>query len=400
MNFGLAIVALFIVGAVIILTARFLPRAEKSVAPAPVVTATPPEAPQPLATVDDSTWGEREAAEFAMLPEAARCDILFSIEERHDERSAALLAYALTDPSEVVATAAAHALIARGDSGLVERYLGECEGKRRDAMARTLRALFPGFAVTEPMEQRVEAASETGKNEIGEVRPLGARSVLILDLAHLRLRDELRTIERADSGGMLRHLIALKRLLPERAMDAAPALDAALHDAREAMNAPIARLVMTLHRPRPVISSKDIEDGAGRIALRSLLDALLAAPTGIEMPVATGEVRLLAGSVDLDELAKVRARLENEPIGAALPWVINALLLPTSLLAHGDEYDILSRYRTRAAESLSLLCELPVAEFHRIIATHSDRVLDALLDDALAELAKLDAIPSIGSTGS
>jgi hypothetical protein len=111
-------------------------------------------------------------------------------------------------------------------------------------------------------------------------------------------------------------------------------------------------------------------------------------------------MRLLAGVVDLDELAKARTRLENEPIGAALPWVVNAWLLPTSLLVHGDEYDILSRYRTRAAESLSLLCELPVAEFHRVVATHSDRILDSLLDDALAELAKLDVIPSGGSSGS
>ena len=183
-------------------------------------------------------------------------------------------------------------------------------------------------------------------------------------------------------------------------MDGAPALDAALRDAREAMNAPIARLVMTLHRPRPVVSSKDIEDGAGRIALRSLLDAFLAAPASPEMPTATGNAVLLAGSVELDELVDLRRRLENEPLGAALPWVINARLLPTTLLVRGEEYDILSRYRARAAESLALLCELPVAEFHRVIATHNDRVLDSLLDDALAELAKIDAIPSNGSSGS
>ncbi|NNM92328.1 MAG: hypothetical protein HKL92_03215 [Candidatus Eremiobacteraeota bacterium] len=400
MSFGVAILALFILGAAIMLAARFLPRAERTAERVPAATVMPPEALQPLTTVGEPAWGEREAAEFAMLPEAARCDILFSIEERNDERSAALLAYALTDPSEVVATAAAHALIARGESELVERYLGERDDQRRSAMARTLRALFPGFAVAEPLGRRIEVTTERVHNATGEARPPGARTVLILDLAHLRLREELRTIERADSGGMLRHLIALKRLLPERAIGAPPALDAALREAREAMNAPIARLVMTLHRPRPVVSSKDIEDGAGRIALRSLLDALLTTPAGVELPTATGSVCLLAGSVDIDELASARARLENEPIGAALPWVINALLLPTSLLAHGDEYDILSRYRTRAAESLSLLCELPVAEFHRVIATHSDRVLDALLDDALAELAKIDAIPSSGSNGS
>ncbi len=393
MSIGIAILALFVVGALIMLVARLLPRAESTATQRVAPVEALPESSAPSSAVDAAAWGEREAAEFAMLPEAARCDMIFSIEERHDERSAALLAHALGDPSEVVATAAAHALIARGERAAVENYLGGCDDERRASMARTLRALFTDLSVAEPTGERSQP-------EARALPPRGARSVVILDLAHLRVRDELRTIERADSGGMLRHLIALKRLLPERAMEGTPALDAAFRDAREAMNAPIARLVMTLHRPRPVVSSKDIEDGAGRIALRSLLDTLLAAPASAEMPVATGNAQLLAGSVDLDELVELRRRLENEPIGAALPWVVNARLLPTTLLVHGEEYDILSRYRARAAESLALLCELPVAEFHRVIATHNDRVLDTLLDEALAELAKLDAIPSSGSSGS
>ncbi|MGC8486103.1 MAG: hypothetical protein ACP5O6_10825, partial [Candidatus Baltobacteraceae bacterium] len=338
----------------------------------------------------EPSWGAREAAEFSQLPEAARCDLLFSIEDRHDDRSAALLAYALTDASEVVATAAAHALITRGERTTVEEYLASCDEGRRRAMARTLSALFPDLAVAEPSAAQSHAISAPTYGENGIARPSGAKATLVLDLAHLRLHEELRTIERADSGGMLRHLIALRRLLPERAVGATPALDAAVRDAREAMNAPIARLVMTLNRPRPVLSGKDIEDGSGRLALRSLLDALLAGPGAAEMPVATGEMRLLAGIVDLDALARARIRLENEAIGAALPWVINVELLPTTLLVHGEERDILSQYRARAAESLAVLCELPVAEFHRVIATHTDRVLDALLDDALAELGKLD----------
>jgi len=399
MNVGLVILSLFIVGAIVLLLARFLPPSERA-AERERPVASPPLDEVPARVAAESAWGECEAAEFAMLPEAARCDLLFSIEERRDERSAALLAHALTDPSEVVATAAAHALITRGERESVERYLAEGDDERRRSMARTLSALFPDLTVAASSIERTDAAVETLQKKSDVAWSQGASMVVLLDLAHLRLREELHTLERADSGGMLRHLIALRRLLPGRAMGGSPALDAALRDAREAMNAPISRLAMTLHRPRPVISSKDIEDGAGRMALRSLLDALLADPARAEMPVATGELRLLAGSVDIDELAKDRARLENEPIGAALPWVINARLLPTSLLAHGDERDILSRYRSRAVESLAVLCELPVAEFHRVIATHSDRVLDALLDEALAELAKHDAIPSSGSSGS
>ncbi len=393
MNIGIAILALFIVGALIMFAARLLPRAESTAAERAAPVEALPQAASSSSAIEAAAWGAREAADFAMLPEAARCDMIFSIEERRDERSAALLAHALSDPSEVVATAAAHALIARGERAAVESYLGGCDDERRASMARTLRALFPDLSVVEP-------AGERSQPEAPALPPRGARSIVFLDLAHLRVRDELRTIERADSGGMLRHLIALKRLLPESAMEATPALEAAFRDAREAMNAPISRLVMTLHRPRPVVSSKDIEDGAGRIALRSLLDALLAAPASAEMPIATGSALLLAGSVELDELVDLRRRLENEPIGAALPWVINARLLPTTLLVRGEEYDILSRYRARAAESLALLCELPVAEFHRVVATHNDRVLDTLLDEALAELAKIDAIPSGGSSGS
>ncbi len=390
MNFTFVVVALFVIGALVIVLARFLPRSERVERAERAAPLPPSEQTPPLSSVVEPLWGEREEAEFAQLPEASRCDLLFSIEERSDDRSAALLAYALTDPSEVVATAAAHALRPRGQRETAERYLATCDDERKRSMARTLRALFPDLAVEEPHEQRLEAQSTPVRADGGTLRPNGAKVTLVLDLAHLRLHEELRTIERADSGGMLRHLIAVRRLLPESAVGAAPALDAALRAAREAMNAPISRLVMTLNRPRPVVSGKDIEDGAGRLALRSLLDALLATPGDAEMPVATGEMRLLAGIVDLDDLAQARARLENEPIGAALPWVITVQLLPTVLLVHGHERDILSQYRARAAESLAVLCELPVAEFHRVIATHSDRVLDSLLDDALAELAKLD----------
>ncbi len=390
MNIALVVTALFVIGALVIVLARFLPRSERVERAERAAPLPPSEQTPPLSSVVEPLWGEREEAEFSQLPEAARCDLLFSIEERDDDRGAALLAHALTDRSEVVATAAAHALITRGQRDTVERYLATCDDERKRSMARTLRALFPDLAVEEPHERRLEALSTPVRVDGGILRPRGAQATLVLDLAHLRLHEELRAIERADSGGMLRHLIAVRRLLPERAVGAAPALDSALRAARDAMNAPISRLVMTLNRPRPVVSSKDIEDGAGRLALRSLLDVLLATPGDAEMPVATGEMRLLAGIVDLDDLAKARARLENEPIGAALPWVINVQLLPTVLLVRGEERDILSQYRARAAENLAVLCELPVAEFHRVIATHSDRVLDTLLDDALAELGKLD----------
>jgi len=393
MSIGVALLALFGLGVLALLVARFAPRrenVERGKGDDDAVTAPTPDDDEPLA----SAWGDREAGEFAMLPEGARCDLIFSVESARDARSDALLTYALGDASEVVATAAAHALIARGERERVEGYLNEHHDERTTAMGATLQALFPDITLAVPPPALdIAAIDDVALYESSAAHPRNVRPVLLLEVDAVSLRAYARTIERADSGGMLRHIIALRRLFPNEAVNAAPVLAAALHDARDVMNAPIARLALTLNRPRPVVSSKDIEDGESRMALRSLLDALLSTPSSPEFPQ-DRSVRKLVGNVDLDALAKARVRLDLEPIGAALPWLVNALLLPTVLLDANSERDLLGAYRERAIESFSTLCELPVEEFHRVIATHSDRELDALLDAALPDLVGLDAIAS------
>src|SRR5271155_668675 len=52
--------------------------------------------------------------EFAGLSETARCEMIFAAGALDDERSQRLLEHGLGDPSEAVATAAAHALASRG----------------------------------------------------------------------------------------------------------------------------------------------------------------------------------------------------------------------------------------------------------------------------------------------
>ncbi|HUY11975.1 MAG TPA: hypothetical protein VMV73_06925, partial [Candidatus Dormibacteraeota bacterium] len=133
MSIGVALLPLFGLGVLALLVARFAPRrenVERGKGDDDAVTAPTPDDDEPLA----SAWGDREAGEFAMLPEGARCDLIFSVESARDARSDALLTYALGDASEVVATAAAHALIARGERERVEGYLNEHHDERTTAM--------------------------------------------------------------------------------------------------------------------------------------------------------------------------------------------------------------------------------------------------------------------------
>ncbi|HLI94927.1 MAG TPA: hypothetical protein VKT72_02450 [Candidatus Baltobacteraceae bacterium] len=86
-------------------------------------------------------WTKEAGAEFAGLSESARCDLIFAVAELEDERSQQLLAHALDDPSDAVALAAAHALMRRGDTPVVEAYAGRHPGERSQRLARTLELL-------------------------------------------------------------------------------------------------------------------------------------------------------------------------------------------------------------------------------------------------------------------
>ncbi len=55
-------------------------------------------------------WAAQAGEEFGDLNEAARCDLAFALADLGDERSRRILQSALSDPSEIVALAAAHGL--------------------------------------------------------------------------------------------------------------------------------------------------------------------------------------------------------------------------------------------------------------------------------------------------
>lgn len=84
----------------------------------------------------------REAAvagshdDFKHLNEAERCDYLFALSALDDPSNLFVFRRALDDPSETVAIAAAHSLVAAGRSGEVEALLA----RRRDARAQHIAA--------------------------------------------------------------------------------------------------------------------------------------------------------------------------------------------------------------------------------------------------------------------
>lgn len=94
---------------------------------------------EPTAATAD--WTNEAGHEFAGLSESARCDLVFAVAELHDERSAHLLEFALRDPNEAVALAAAHVLAESGRAATVERFLAQHPGERAERIVSTLSLL-------------------------------------------------------------------------------------------------------------------------------------------------------------------------------------------------------------------------------------------------------------------
>jgi hypothetical protein len=88
-----------------------------------------------------ASWTSAEGDDFAALPEAARCDLIFAIQALPGEERTATLRAALDDPSEIVALAAATALTARGERAHVEGYFAEHPGSRSQRISRDLSLL-------------------------------------------------------------------------------------------------------------------------------------------------------------------------------------------------------------------------------------------------------------------
>jgi uncharacterized repeat protein (TIGR01451 family) len=209
--------------------------------------------------------------------------------------------------------------------------------------------------------------------------------LLYLDLTPERLETTLRMLDRADAGGLVQHLFALRLLLPEATAHASPALTSAFATANRAMRGPLDRFFVRLRMPRLAVTAKDLEDRDSRFALRALVDQVVATPAHGAPELRPGVVRL-EGKVDVEQLRTMSGELEAAPLGAVTPWVINAYMLGTTIAYDGTTSESLGRYRGEILKVLTVLSELPIDEFHRVLTTSVNRSLDESLAGVLETL--------------
>lgn len=208
---------------------------------------------------------------------------------------------------------------------------------------------------------------------------------LYLDLTTDRLTNTIRMIERSEAGGLIQHLFAMRMLLPESAVGAQPQVGAAFATASRALRSPLERFFVRLKMPRLTITAKDIEDRESRDAIRAIVEALREAPP-VESWTAPRDAVRLAGPIDVELVRTVVADLESAPLGAAVPWLVNAHLLGSTIEHDGASSDSLGSYRGELIKVFTVLSELPIDEFHRVLTSSVNRTLDESLANVLDAL--------------
>ena len=182
-------------------------------------------------------------------------------------------------------------------------------------------------------------------------------------------------LDKADAGGLIRHLFAIR----------------ALTLAGDAVSGPLDKFFVRLRMPRLTVTAKDLEDRESREALLDLVAATIAnPPVADSAPV--GDAVRLQGPLDLDELRALHAQLEPAALGEVTPWILGANLMGTTIVREGSQSDTLGRYRDELRGVLDRLSELPMPEFHRVLTSSVNRTLDEALAatiDALRAAAHL-----------
>jgi uncharacterized repeat protein (TIGR01451 family) len=241
----------------------------------------------------------------------------------------------------------------------------------------------PPRAITELVETITAVAQERAPQPAYQEL---AAPVLFIDFTTERLANTLRMLERSNSaGGLVQHLFALRLLFPEHAQNTPASVDETFATASRALRAPLEKLFVRLKMPRLTITGKDLEDRDSRDATRDVVESLSFAPTASPQVPSDGIVRV-SGQVETDVVRALLPDLESAPLGAVTPWLINAQLLGTTIYHGSERADALESYRAEVLRVLSVLNELPIEEFHRVITSSVNRTLDEALAQAIGSL--------------
>jgi uncharacterized repeat protein (TIGR01451 family) len=218
-----------------------------------------------------------------------------------------------------------------------------------------------------------------------ETEPAPPAPTLYIDFVPERLEHALKMLDRADAGGLVQHLFAMRMFFPEHVAGASPQLADALSTAARTQRSPLDRFFVRLRMPRLTVTSKDLEDRDSRHALRSMLDQLVAAGAAVAPDPAPGTVRL-EGPLDVARLKSLVSELDASPLGAVAPWVVNAQMLGSTVVLGDTQSDSLAHYRGEMLKVLTVLSELPIDEFHRVLTASVNRSLDESLAGVLDTL--------------
>jgi uncharacterized repeat protein (TIGR01451 family) len=192
-----------------------------------------------------------------------------------------------------------------------------------------------------------------------------------------RLARTLRFLGEARFTGLVTHLFAIRDFFPE-AMSVGE--ETLLHEVRETLRETLHRMFIKLRMPSYVIAPRDLESAAARGAL----DALLADVDPRVHPRPLSGSLVLHGSIAMAEIDDLRGRLNDAPLGTALPWSVLARLLPT-------EGDGLRNYRDLVIAAIDELTGADETAFVDALQRKPYPVLDSALDVVRAQLAHLPA---------
>jgi len=235
-------------------------------------------------------------------------------------------------------------------------------------------------AIAVPVEQ---APMEAEAAESAACAP-----TLYIDFSQDQVVQAIRTIEKSDAGGLIPHILAMVALFPNAIAGADPRTAQIVENSVRAVRSPLDRFFVRLRMTRLAVTAKDLEDRDSRLALRALVDAVIASEPQ-ELGYRPHGIVRFAGDVDVEMLRKRAPDLDSAPLGSVVPWIVNANLLGTRVEYNGGgRSDVLGLYRTELLKVFGVLETLPMPEFHRVLTSSVNRTLD----DALG--AVLDALRS------
>jgi len=255
-------------------------------------------------------------------------------------------------------------------------------------------------AESAPPPQAVSVASDAPTEPLPPPAPLPpiANAVFVshLDLSRESVERSLAFIDQADYGGLVSHLFVVRSFFPEGVYGLDGEVTPKFGAERDALRSVLDRLFIKLRLPRYALTAKDLEDRSSRNVLMELVGAMRSARSSSDaVPQQDVDVRI-SGAIDRDRIVSRLTSLESEPLGSALPWLVLAEFLGTTITVDGAASEALGTYRTALIAAFANVSALPLEEFHRVLAESSNPGLDAKLADVKAALrASLEATATV-----